>query len=633
MAHHAHAAPHALAILDGETALTYRELMTAAGRLATTLRARGVRPGTAVGLLLPHSIATVVAQLAIWWAGGHYVPLDPAYPRPRLHTMLTDTDAVLTVGERALLEASGIPADRTLALSGTKPATEVTSAEPDASRNRSAPCPATEPIGFPEPYTPEAVAYVMFTSGSTGRPKGVAVTHGGVAGLVAEPDYVTLTPRDRVLFHSPVTFDAATFEVWAPLANGAAVAVSTANRLSLDGLVRDTERLGATVTVLTAALFHHLAARQSPLFGLLRSVLVGGEALSAPHARAVLRRHPWLELVNGYGPTEATTFTTAHRVTDADCDGPPPIGLPCAGATVLVLGEDGQPVPVGTRGELWIGGPRLARGYVGQPGLTAERFTHHPSAGRIYRTGDLVSARPHGVLDFHGRVDDQVKIRGFRIEPGEIEHVLRKHPQVANAAVIAQRPTPDDARLVAFIVPADERPPTAAALRVHLEGQLPPHMLPHAWSFVTELPLTGSGKIDRRALTARIVVGEGTPPAEEGTRAASPPAALSPIERTVAEMWTRALHLEVTSPDTNFFALGGHSLLALSVVEELREDLGAELTLPDFLAAPTVAKQAELVERALLTAYEVHDNVGARPTLTDTALDGPCTPDTVETDR
>ncbi|MFH8553935.1 amino acid adenylation domain-containing protein [Streptomyces celluloflavus] len=634
VAAHARATPHALAVLDTETALTYHALMEEAGRLAAALRARGVRPGDAVGLLLPNSPRTVIAQLAVWWAGGHYVPLDPVYPRPRLHAMLADTDAVLTVGEPALLEAAGIPEDRALALPEAKPDSEETDG-PDAPAEPLEPFDRFGPFA---PYDPGAVAYVMFTSGSTGRPKGVAVTQRGVAELVAEPDYVTLTARDRVLFHSPVTFDAATFEVWGPLAAGAAVAVSTADRLSLDGLARDTERLGATVTVLTAALFHHLVARRSPLFGVLRSVLVGGEALSARHARAVLRRHPWLELVNGYGPTEATTFATAHRVTDADCDGPPPIGRPCAGATALVLDADGEPVPAGARGELWIGGPRLAQGYLGQPELTAERFRDHPAAGRIYGSGDLVSARPDGVLDFHGRVDDQVKVRGFRIEPGEIEHVLRTHPQVANAAVVVQRPQPDDARLIAFIVPADGAAPDAPALRAHLESQLPPHMVPNAWPVVAELPLTATGKIDRRALAGRTVSAGDAPAAAPGPDPAPATAALSPIEQAVAELWSQALDLEVTRPDANFFALGGHSLLALGVVEELREDLGVPLTLTAFMTAPTVAGQAELVEAALLAAHEDAPGEASHDTARHTdaragVLAGSDAPDALETDR
>ncbi|KOG52224.1 non-ribosomal peptide synthetase module [Streptomyces griseoflavus] len=584
VSHYARTTPDALAVTDGETTLTYAGLEAAARGFARVLRERGVRPGDAVGVLLPHSVPTVVTQLAVWWAGGHYVPLDPGYPPPRIATMLETAGAVLTVGDKDLTEAAGVPGDRALL-----------------------PPTGTEQAGDAAPfkeYDPGAVAYVMFTSGSTGQPKGVAVTHRGIAGLAHRPEYVTITPRDRVLFHSPVTFDASAFEVWGALANGAAVAVSTADRLSPTGLARDAERLGATVTVLTTALFHHLAARRSPLFGVLRGVLAGGEALSAQHARSVLRAHPWLELVNGYGPTEATTFATAHRVTDADCDGPPPIGRPVAGTTAYVMDEHGEPVAPGVRGELWLGGPRLALGYVGQPDRTAERFVDHPTAGRLYRTGDVVSARPDGTLDYHGRTDDQIKVRGFRIEPGEIEHALREHAGVADAAVVVQRPTPDDARLVAFVAPEDGAAPGAAALRAHLEERLPAHLVPNVWGFVDALPMTGVGKVDRRALAERPVDGDdtGSPPA--------PAASLSPLQQVVADLWSQALGLPVDDPAADFIALGGHSLLALCVVEDLREDLGVEMSLADFFAAPTVAAQAAHVEQALLRLHEAPGTSG-----------------------
>ncbi|MGK5730759.1 amino acid adenylation domain-containing protein [Streptomyces sp. URMC 124] len=593
---YAAADPSALAVTDGELTLTYGELTAAARRLAGALRLRGVGAGTAVGLLLPHSVGVVVAQLAVWWAGGHYVPLDAAYPRPRTEAMIADAGVGLVVGEKDLLEAAGVPPVRALVLTagGLAGSCATEHAEDD----------------LPEPaaYDPGATAYVMYTSGSTGRPKGVAVTHRGVAELTADPDYLTVGRRDRVLLHSALTFDGSPFETWVALANGAAVAVSTAGRQSLESLTRDVERLGATVAFLTTALFHHLAARRSPVFAVLRSVIVGGEALSAQHARAVLRAHPWLELVNGYGPTETTSFATGHRVRDADCDAPPPIGRPLAGATAHVLDERGDAVPAGTRGELWIGGPRLAAGYVGQPALTAERFVDHPAAGRIYRTGDVVSARPDGTLDFHGRTDDQVKVRGFRIEPGEIEHALRDHPRVADAAVAVVRPGSDDARLVAFVVPGGDGQPAVAALRAHLAGRLPAHLLPNAWSVVDALPLTANGKVDRRALAGRPLPGLAQGAAEHGAPVRQE---LTPVQRAVADAWGRALECAIDAPDADFLDLGGHSLLALGVVDDLREDLGVELTLAAFFSAPTVAGQAALIEEALVEMYGTEPEAAA----------------------
>ncbi|MFF0064938.1 amino acid adenylation domain-containing protein [Streptomyces sp. NPDC005279] len=569
---HAERTPQALAVMDGDTTLTYEQLVASARALAAHLHDRGVRPGDRVALLMPRSARTVVAQLALWWAGAACVPLDPAHPRARTEAMLANAGATLTVGDSKLLESAAL--------------TGATLALHDEPLLTGAGLPAARP-------GPDATALVLFTSGSTGLPKGVTVAHGGIARLVTAPQYATVTARDRVLFHSPTTFDASTFEVWSALANGAAVVVCTAERPSFEDLARQVERHGVTVAFFTTALFHQLAARRSRVFSVLRTVVVGGEAMAAQHARAVLRAFPWLELVNGYGPTETTTFATAHRVTDADCDGPVPIGRPIAGAVTHVLDGAGQPVAPGEHGELWIGGSRLAGGYAGRPELTAERFVDHASLGRLYRSGDLVSVRPDGVLAFHGRVDDQVKVRGFRIEPGEIEHILREQAEVDDAAVTVRRPAADDARLAAFVVAAPGPVPRAETLRARLAEQLPAHLVPDELTLVERLPLTVSGKVDRRALTAF----HGTATAEEATQA------LTPLQQAVAEVWSRSLGCEVNRPDADFLAYGGHSLLALVVTDDLREELGVELSLPDFFAAPTVAGQAELVERALLADH------------------------------
>ncbi|MGK5628825.1 amino acid adenylation domain-containing protein [Streptomyces sp. URMC 123] len=642
VAHHARRTPDALAVTDGDTALTYRLLVGAARRLAAELGARGVRPGDAVGLLTARSARTVVAQLALWWAGAACVPLDASHPRPRIAAMLADSGAELVLGDKEMLEVAAPAGTRTHVLS------DETTAHPGDLGDLAA---------DPAPYDAGATALVMFTSGSTGRPKGVAITHGGIAELFTAPDYLTITPRDRVLFHSAGTFDASTFEVWCALANGAAVVVSTADRPSLEELARDVERHGATVAFFTTALFHQLAARRSRLFGVLRTVVVGGEALAARPAREVLRAFPWLELINGYGPTETTTFATVHRVTDADCDAPPPIGRPVAGATAHVFDAAGEPVPAGAIGELWVGGSRLARGYMGLPETTAERFVDHPAHGRLYRTGDLVSARADGTLDFHGRCDDQVKVRGFRIEPGEVEHALRGQPEVADAAVAVRRPAPDDARLAAFVVPAPGPLPRPETLRARLAETLPPHLVPDEWTVVDRLPLTPAGKVDRRALVGETAPAEdgagpagsgtadgsgaadtspasvvGVTPVDETTRAENEGAAsadrsdepdtdatpaaqggLSPIEEAVADAWSRSLERPVTSADADFFPQGGHSLLALAVVDDLREDLGVELTLAEFFATPTVAGQARLVEQALIAEVGAggHDRADA----------------------
>ncbi|MEE4419208.1 non-ribosomal peptide synthetase [Streptomyces sp. DSM 41528] len=600
VAWHAERTPDALAVADGDSTLTYAQLARAARTLAGHLRRRGVRRGDAVALLTPRSARTVIAQLALWWAGAVCVPLDPAHPRPRSEALAAEAGVTLTVGDAKLLE-SAAPAGPTLALPD-EPHTE----EPQPDEVRAGGPQAAGPL-------PDTAAFIMFTSGSTGRPKGVAIAHRAIAELVSAPAYLTLTPRDRVLFHSPLTFDASTFEVWSALANGAAVVVCTVERPSLEDLAQEVERHGVTVAFFTTALFHQLAVRRSRIFAPLRTVVVGGEALAAHHAREVLQAFPWLELINGYGPTETTTFATAHRVTAADCAGQIPIGRPLAGATAHVLDEAGRPVPDGGRGELWVGGSRLSLGYTGRPELTAERFTTHPEWGRLYRTGDVVSRRPDGVLDFHGRTDDQVKVRGFRIEPQEVEYALREQPEVADAAVTVHRPSPDDARLVAFVVAAPGPVPRPDALRDRLAAALPAHLVPDELTVVADLPLNASGKVDRRALADLLTAnepdgsvgsdGSSGADASDGSPASAPDGPLTPLEQAVADVWSRSLGCDVTRPDADFLALGGHSLLALAVTDDLREELGVELSLADFFGFPTVAGQAALVERALLAAH------------------------------
>ncbi|MFB7677961.1 amino acid adenylation domain-containing protein [Kitasatospora purpeofusca] len=578
--------PEALAVTDGTTTLTYRELVDNARRLAADLTARGVAPGSAVGVLCARGSRIAVAHLAVWWAGGHVLPLDPAYPAARLTAMLDDAAARLTLGDKALLAELDLAEDRSLVLTETGPA--------GTGDDEHGPAPVDP--------DPAAAAIVYFTSGSTGRPKGVLVPHHAVTGLVTADDGVVLRPGDRMLVRTSAGFDLSTLELWGPLANGAALAVPTAERPSAEELARDVERFGVTHAVLATALFHQLAARGSRIFGVLRHVVVGGEALAAEHAGAVLRTYPWLELVNGYGPTEATTFATLHRVRPADCAGPVPIGRPFGGTGAAVLDQDRRPVPDGTRGELWLTG-RLALGYLDRPELTAERFVELPGLGRAYGTGDLVSRRPDGTLDFHGRLDDQVKVRGYRIEPGEVEHALRGLPEVAEAAVVVRRAGREDAALTAFVVAAEGLRPAPESLRRQLAERLPAHLVPTAWTVLDTLPLTGSGKVDRRALAAEEEPVEPAGPVSE-------PAALGPIEQVVAAAWSRALETEVTTPDAEFFALGGHSLLAMWVVDDLREDLGVELPLGDFLNRPTVAGQAALIERALLAA-ESADSTGS----------------------
>ncbi|MYW04960.1 non-ribosomal peptide synthetase [Streptomyces sp. SID3343] len=421
--------------------LTYRELDAHTNRLARRLAAEGVTPGTPVAIRMDRSAELVVSVLAIVKSGGHYVPLDPRLPASRSEWILARTGArvVLTTG----------------APHGTEPSAglRLLPVTFDASG-------LDDDLPAPDlPADPRQVAYVMFTSGSTGTPKGVEATHENVVGLVGDPTWRS-GAHERVLLHSPHAFDASTYELWAPLLCGGTVVVAPPGELDARGVASAVTDAGVTGLWVTAGLFAVLAEEDPRCFAGVREVWTGGDVVSAPAVRRVLRACPGTVVVNGYGPTETTTFATCHRVGDAGALGTVvPIGAAMAGMRVEVLGPDLRPVSPGGVGELYVGGSGLARGYRDRPALTAERFVADPSGrrpgARLFRTGDLVRSTPDGLLEFVGRDDDQVKIRGFRVEPGEVEAVLAGHPGVGRATVVVREDRPGDKRLVGYVVPAE----------------------------------------------------------------------------------------------------------------------------------------------------------------------------------
>lgn len=349
------------------------------------------------------------------------------------------------------------------------------------------------------------LAYLMYTSGSTGQPKAVMVEHRNIVNLVTRPNYVDISPADRVLHLAPVAFDAATFEIWVALLNGARLVVAPPGPLSstdLAALVRDT---GVTVLWLTAALFHRQVDEDVGAFHGVRTVLAGGDVLSVPHVLALRAAVPDCRVVNGYGPTECTTFTCCHRLgPDEPLDRSVPIGTPLQDVVVHLLDGAGRPVEPGEVGEMYIGGSGVSRGYWRRPALTAERFVPDPfdsrAGSRMYRSGDLARRRPDGVLEFLGRVDNQVKLRGHRIEPGEVEAALTAHPDVRRAAVVFDRRHTGGPRLVGYVVPVRQGTLNTRALRRFLRERLPDHMVPAALLPLPDLPVTRNGKTDRAAL-------------------------------------------------------------------------------------------------------------------------------------
>ncbi len=572
--------PDAVAMSSLGWSLTYGELDRRAGRLAYRLRRLGVGPEIPVGLFLERSPDLIVALAAVAKSGGVYVPLDPSHPRQRLAFILDQTRApiVLTrLGLRGDLPepANGVRA-RVLCLDH-----EASSIPEDfGSAADSAGC------------SPQNLAYILYTSGSTGEPKGVAVTHRAVVRLVRDTGYASFGPAKVFLQLAPVAFDASTLEIWGPLLNGGRLALAPSGPVTLADLERAIAREGVTTLWLTSGLFHQVIDQGMQLDG-LRQLLAGGDVLSPPQVRRALERLSGGVLVNGYGPTENTTFTCCHRMTRAEeVRMPVPIGRPIARTSVFVVDRSGRPSPAGAAGELWAGGAGLARGYVGRPDLTADRFVPHPCGEpgeRLYRTGDRVRFLPDGSLEFLGRIDQQVKVRGFRIEPGEIEAVLAAHPGVETALVVPQEVGPDDRRLVAYVVARPGQALDLDELRDLAAKRLPGYMVPASFVSLAALPLTANGKVDRRALPPPDGAGS------EETSAPAPPR--NPIEEQLVGLWAELLGVEPDRMGINshFFELGGHSLLATRLISRVRADLRVEIPLRGLFEAPTPAGLARLI--------------------------------------
>jgi amino acid adenylation domain-containing protein len=525
---------------------------------------------------MERSSELVIALLGILKAGGAYVPLDPGYPASRLGLMLDDARAAVVLTQPHL--------------TARLPATSASVVSLDAGLEALAGEPGTPPA---REAGPQSLAYVIYTSGSTGIPKGVEALHRGVVRLVRGQDYATFGPGETHLALAPTAFDASTFEIWAPLLNGGRLVVAPPAMPTFAELERIIRNHRVTTAWLGAGLFGELVDARPEALGGLRQVLAGGDVLSPAHVRRALEVNPGLRVINGYGPTETTTFACCHEVAHpSEVNGPVPIGRPIAHTTVRVLDEVGKPVPDGEAGELFIGGDGLARGYRGRPDLTAERFVPDPAdpAERLYRTGDLVRVRPDGALDFLGRTDDQVKVRGFRVEPAEVEAHLRAAPGVTAAAVVVQGTGAGAKRLAAFLAgdPGEAGDPGA-----WLSERVPPHMVPASFAWVPALPLTPNGKIDRATLATEAEQPPVTPGEAVG---AEPPRAGTETE--LAAIWTRLLEVSEVHRDSDFFDLGGHSLLSLRLVAAIESELGRELPVADVFEATTLAELAARVDAA-----------------------------------
>ncbi|MFY1671393.1 amino acid adenylation domain-containing protein [Plantactinospora sp. WMMB334] len=563
--------PDAVALVFDDETLSYGELLRRSEELAAALVRAGVGPESTVGLAMERSAALVVAMVAVVTAGAAYLPLDPEYPEARLALMVADSDAclVLTGGE-----LSWTPPAPVLRMAGlTEGAAAVRFDHRDVH--------------------PDQRACVLYTSGSTGRPKGVATTHRGIVRLVCDAPFFACDDTDVVAQASSPAFDAASLEIWGALLNGARLAgIAKDDVLSTALLGERLRERAVTAMFLSTSVFHMHADIAPETFAPLRALYFGGEPADARRVAATRAVAPGVRLVNGYGPTECTTFASTFTAGDVDAAAARlPIGGPIPETTLYVLDGRGRQTGVGVPGELYIGGSGLARGYAGRPDLTAERFVPSPfgKGERLYRTGDLARWRVDGVLECLGRLDTQVKIRGVRIEPEEIASVLGTHPDV-RAAVVEARGTGAAKRLAAYVVPQQGRAVAPRVLRGHLAAVLPEAMVPTWYVPLTELPLTPNGKVDRRALPA---------PAEaDAVHAELHVAPRDATEELVARVWADTLGVTSVSATDDFLALGGNSLLATRVVAHLGAQLGVRLGIRDLFDAATVAGLATRLRTA-----------------------------------
>jgi amino acid adenylation domain-containing protein len=557
--------PDAPAARFGRQRLSYRELNGRVNRLAHHLQRHGARPGVLVGVYVERSLEMLIAVLAVMKAGGAYVPLDPAYPADRLEFMLQDAQISLVVTEASLLERVSIP-----------PSTRMLCVDRDAD--------AIEAESEDNPQGGVALddlAYVIYTSGSTGRPKGVQITHRSLTNVLAGfRDIVEARHQDVLVALTTLSFDIAGLELLLPLVTGAQVVVAS-REVAIDpaNLIALLAETGATIVQATPTTWRMLLEAGWRTAQGLR-ILCGGEAFPPELAERLLAAGA--TVWNVYGPTETTIWSTAHRVKRGDS--PVPIGRPIANTQTYVLDANGEPVPIGVPGELYIGGAGVAKGYIDRPELTAERFVRDRFSddrnARLYRTGDIARFRTDGTLEFLGRADNQVKVRGFRIELGEVESVLAANPAIAQAVVAVREDQPGSRHLAAYVRPVAGPAPSGSELRAFVGERLPDYMVPSTFTELEAFPLTPNGKVDRQRL-----------PAPDGRRAGSAGSLVAPrsqLEHAIAQVWRDVLRVEEVGVDDNFFDLGGYSLLLVRVQTKLREMLDLEVPIVEMFQYPTI---------------------------------------------
>nr|AXN93622.1 PuwE [Symplocastrum muelleri NIVA-CYA 644] len=584
--------PNAVAVVYENSQLTYSELNARANQLADYLQTLGVKPEILVGICVERSLEMIVGLLGILKAGGAYVPLDPAYPSDRLAYMLNDSQVSILLTQQHLKDKLPASIAKVIPL--------------DSANHRLA---NSSPENPKTQVKTQNLAYVMYTSGSTGLPKGVSIIHRGVVRLVKETNYISVSSEAVFLQLAPTSFDASTWEIWGSLLGGAKLIVMPPQKPSLEELGQVIERYQVTTLWLTAGLFHLIVDERLKDLKPVRQLLAGGDVLSVPHVQKIQEKLPECQVINGYGPTENTTFTCCFAIgpeTKIGCS--VPIGRPIANTQVYILDYYLQPVPIGVWGELYAGGDGLAREYWNRPELTQEKFISNPfsnlkvresliegQGSRLYKTGDLARYLPDGNIEFGGRIDQQVKIRGFRIELGEIEATLAAHPEVNEVVVTAREEPTGNKCLVAYIVSGFDAL-TGEELHRFLKQKLPDYMVPSYFVMLENLPLTSNGKVDRRALPA---------PDLELSRSVSFVPPRTPTEEAIANIITEVLGVERVGIYDNFFEIGGHSLSATQVISRLQENCKVKLPLRHMLEKPTVVDLAESIEKMRSTVEKL----------------------------
>jgi amino acid adenylation domain-containing protein len=563
------AQPDSVALEFGKERLTYSELNIRANRVAHRLNKMGVGSETMVACCIDRSLEMIIGFIGILKAGGAYVPLDLSYPKDRFDFMFEDSRTPVILTQRSLAPA----------LRGRGSVHVICMDEFEAPSS-----PAAE-VNSPLAAGPTSLAYVMYTSGSTGRPKGVMVENRAIVRLVRNTNFCHFGADEVFLQFAPVSFDASTLEIWGPLLNGGKLVMMPPQAASLEDLGRTIREHGVTTLWLTSGLFNLMVEQRLEDLRPLRQLLAGGDVLSPRHVHIVLENLPDCRLINGYGPTENTTFTCCHTMRHGDpVPESIPIGKPVSNTQVYILDEQMNPLPPGQTGELYTAGDGVARGYLNNPEATAEKFVPNPFASGenklMYRTGDLARWREDGVIEFLGRIDAQVKVLGHRVEPGEVETVLRMNKEVSQVCVVADLGENGSKRLVAYYVASTVPGPSPSDLRKFLGGKLPHYMVPALFVPLSALPLSPNGKVDRTALPTPVVPVGVEPPSADS--------AATQLEKTLGELWQRILRVDRVGPDDNFFDLGGDSLMIVAVHSNLQKVLQVEIPVTDLFEFTTI---------------------------------------------